>query len=433
MSYSSARGDAFATVSAAIASHPGYPVLVLGASDSGRSILVNMIREKGPFMQVKLYEEPPEEPVVFKAVWIVADFYYTCEQIQKTIEIIRDVKENAEKYGVTDDTLWVSVATNGAEAIALTEAVAAHEKAARIAAEEKRVDKMFDILKGELAWVPDGKLLTKTVSVVEKLYEYDNVNELIDMNLSKKHLRMVETVCMRTGDGPMGNIHKIATYDILVLGDAEGGGPHLIEKLYDEENGYGPVHVTCMRRYEDALAEPPHAPYKSVWVVVGNHYSDAQVSKTIEYIRSVKENPDKYPVSKQARWILVATDIATGSYVNDALLAAEDPWEEKTYEQVFEQLDAELEWVSEKNRYRQKISLTDGSDIAELIDIALPVPHLYRTRIFLDPEEYDSKSIASSCVKAMLEVSRKQNEGFNVCLKKTDTRTRVCDQERAKV
>ena len=435
MSYSSPQGDAFATVSAAIAAHPGYPVLVLGASESGHRILVNMIREKGPFMQVKLYEEPPEEPVVFKAVWIVEDYYYKKEHIQKTIEIIRDVKENPKKYGVTNKTLWVSVATDGAEAIALAEAVAAHKKATHIAIEEKRVDKMFDMLKEELAWVPEGKLLTKMIDFVGDRDDFDNVNGLIDMNLSKKHLRMVETVCMQTGDGPMENIDKIETYEILVLGDGNGGYYDLIDKIYDENNGYGPVNVTCTCHYKDVLSSPPDAPYKSVWVVIGNHYSDEQVQRTIEYIRSVKENPDKYPVSKDARWILVATNVETAFPVNAAVrdLDKLDEYNCHYSTRMFELLDAELAWVSEKNRYQQKISLTNGSGIPVLIDIVLPVPHLYCTSIFKNSDSYDAKSIASSCVEAMLDVSRKQNEGFKVCLKKGNGYTRVCDTERAKV
>lgn len=156
-----------------------YPVLVLGV-DGGSAALTNLIGEYGPMMPVKLYYEiPAGAEWTFKAVWIVTETYCTREQMEKTIELIRAVKENPAHYGATDETIWVTIATDASAAGAVAVAVAAARNAARFAAQRKLAEDMFDKLHRELSWVPEENRYRQEIS----LRTGDNIAELIDIAL----------------------------------------------------------------------------------------------------------------------------------------------------------------------------------------------------------------------------------------------------------
>ena len=164
-----------------------YPVLVIGAADSGSVALMSLIGEYGPEMPVRLYDEVPAGAAWnFKAVWIVAETYYGREQMEKTIEKIRAVKARPAVYHVTDETVWVMVATDASAAAAVAAAKAAAIAAARVAAREKLAEKMFDKLAAELDWIPEEKKFRQSVST----WTGNNIAELIDIALPEPVLFM---------------------------------------------------------------------------------------------------------------------------------------------------------------------------------------------------------------------------------------------------
>lgn len=164
-----------------------YPVLVIGAADSGSASLMNLIAEYGSEMPVRLYEEiPAGADWSFKAVWVVTETYYCREQMEKTIEKIRAVKADPKKHGVNGKTIWIMVATDAAAAAAVAAAQAAAAAAARVAAREKLAEKLFDLVDAELDWIPDDNKYRQPVSIRTGT----NIAELIDIALPEPILFM---------------------------------------------------------------------------------------------------------------------------------------------------------------------------------------------------------------------------------------------------
>ena len=166
---------------------PVYPVLVIGSAESGSDVLIKKIRKMGPSMQVKLYTELPDDPVnpvTFAAVWIVADAVAPAEETEKTVELIRSLKKNSPINGVTDDTLWIVVATDAAIAANFAAAKAAAYAASVSARNEKKADKLFSLLNDELNWVPEKNRYDHPISLRNGF----NIGVLIDLQLPEPYV-----------------------------------------------------------------------------------------------------------------------------------------------------------------------------------------------------------------------------------------------------
>ena len=173
---------------AATTALPVYPVLVIGSANSGSDVLVTKIRNMGPRMQVKLYTELPADSVdpklTFAAVWIVADAVASAEETENTVELIRSLKKNAPMNGLTEDTLWIVVATDAVIAADFAAAKAAANAAAVAARNEKKADKLFSLLNDELKWVPEKNRFDHPISLLTGFH----IGELIDIQLPEPYV-----------------------------------------------------------------------------------------------------------------------------------------------------------------------------------------------------------------------------------------------------
>jgi len=208
-----------------------YPVLVIGAADSGSAALMSLIGEYGPEMPVRLYDEVPAGAAWnFKAVWIVAETYYGREQMQKTIEKIRAVKERPAEYHVTDETVWVMVATDAFAAAAVAAAKAAAIAAARVAAREKLAEKTLNKLAAELDWIPEEKKYRQSVS----MWTGFNIAELIDLALPEPVMFMTNLFTEEDSTSGLSVSERLAEAEAAIARYKESGSEVRIKKYPGE-------------------------------------------------------------------------------------------------------------------------------------------------------------------------------------------------------
>ena len=207
------------------------PVLVIGAADSGSAALMNLIGEYGQKMPVKLYDELPVGAAwTFKAVWVVTDTYYSRDQMDATIEKLRSVKARPEDYGVTAETIWVTVATDAAAAAAVAAAKAAAIAAARIATREKLAEKACDKLAAELDWVPDANKYRQSVSTMDGF----NIAELIDLALPEPVMFMTNLFSDEASTSGLSVSERLAEAEATIARYKESGSEVRIKKYPGE-------------------------------------------------------------------------------------------------------------------------------------------------------------------------------------------------------
>jgi hypothetical protein len=207
------------------------PVLVIGAADSGSASLMSLIGEYGPEMPVKLYDKLPVGAAwTFKAVWVVTDTYYSRDQMDATIEKLRALKAHPEDYGVTAETVWVTVATDAAAAAAVAAAKEAAIAAARIATREKLAEKACNKLAAELDWVPDANKYRQSVSTIDGF----NIAELIDIALPDPVMFMTNLFTEEDSTSGLSVSERLAEAEAAIARYKESGSEVRIKKYPGE-------------------------------------------------------------------------------------------------------------------------------------------------------------------------------------------------------